>query len=1076
MDEISLGSYEDAPRSLRDLMRKYSNTPQQGTDVLGLLKRVYGEGASNLESVLRGSAAAIPGFAGDIGQGFDIRGLRSLPTTEQILSKIPRATRPTKEGAGFEEVGTYLPLPISPGAVKQGAQAVQRGMKAAAPYAARSAENLAEKYGIPSPVMYVVKPKGGNWLAGHVEMATQPLKVDPEAQAMAALRRAGVNRSDAELREMIQAQPLAPEKTAVNRWVDTKLNKYIRNEMATPEDPIRALAERGILHVDPQQLNYRLDAYGKYPSPGQEFLAKSDAAKVWEGVTDNAIGIGDAGDLVDRRTIERNPWLETVPPETKVYGTAEAERLPYDLGFDHLLDELRAAVDPASTLPQNLRYTLKDLEKVTVPQAVERVSQINAWRAKEAARAEKEGMMANLQAQPRLADENLQLSFVEKPGGTWVDIPETVNDEGMKLCTSIGRAGGWCTQHDWAAKDYGSGVNRLTALVDAEGRPHAQAKITQIGGTDDAMEDVDGLMQVLTASERKKFNNFLGSDEFYGEFEEAVDWLRENMPKAYAKVIESRKSTPPDITELKPVGNSFKSERAQEYAKRDPNYAMKVEQSVLRFLNSGDWGNVKDLHHYDIVDMKSSNSVMDALQSLYGDESGRDILKTYAPALNAAVDATPDAPRFMTLRQLRDFIGPVESTTGFAAGGLVAYDPDEISRIAEEAVQGFAGGGIVKKVVKGLGEFVDKYSAKEADKAQQLEAELMFKRLVEKKAAQSAPTNPPTEKGKAALRDIKNQLRESGKQKFLEPSVEKRRVYHGTAATDIRSFGGDRGSAGHFAYDPEFANEYAESIYSGNKLSAKEEGFDEGAPTVYPAHVSVQNVFDARNPEHRAAIKMHYEPGTSFGYSQLEAAVSKMKQAGFDSYYDFEHLLELTPKSEPTGIAVFDPKRIKSATGNRGTYDITDPDITKAAGGLVKMLSKYLGKETAKEVVKEAPKEQKMLMGVYRGYAGERGAPEEVFATPQRSIADYYAQRRAAELGAEPHAEMLLVDPFAGQQYGLSIPLDKYNREYNFTRARKLKPEDVKDRTPLYAAGGLVNYDPNEIDTIVSQLKEEFHG
>jgi hypothetical protein len=161
---------------------------------------------------------------------------------------------------------------------------------------------------------------------------------------------------------------------------------------------------------------------------------------------------------------------------------------------------------------------------------------------------------------------------------------------------------------------------------------------------------------------------------------------------------------------------------------------------------------------------------------------------------------------------------------------------------------------------------------------------------------------------------------------------------------------------------------------------------------------------------------------------------------------------------------------------NKGTYDTTNPDISKASGGLVKMLSKYLGKETAKEVVKEAPKEQKMLMGVYRGYAGERGAPEEVFATPQRSIADYYAQRRAAELGAEPHAEMLLVDPFAGQQYGLSIPLDKYNREYNFTRARKLKPEDVKDRTPLYAAGGLVNYDPNEIDTIVSQLKEEFHG
>jgi hypothetical protein len=44
------------------------------------------------------------------------------------------------------------------------------------------------------------------------------------------------------------------------------------------------------------------------------------------------------------------------------------------------------------------------------------------------------------------------------------------------------------------------------------------------------------------------------------------------------------------------------------------------------------------------------------------------------------------------------------------------------------------------------------------------------------------------------------------------------------------------------------------------------------------------------------------------------------------------------------------------------------------------------------------------------------------------------------------------------------------------TRARKVKSEDVKSRTQLYAAGGLVTYDPNEIDTIVSQLKEEFHA
>jgi hypothetical protein len=954
MDEISLGSYEDAPRSLRDLMRKYSNTPQQGTDVLGLLKRVYGEGASNLESVLRGSAAAIPGFAGDIGQGFDIRGLRSLPTTEQILSKIPRATRPTKEGAGFEEVGTYLPLPISPGTVKQGAQAVQRGIKAAAPYAARSAVNLVEKYGV-APTMSVVKPKGGNWLAGHIEYATEPLKrmnnpvisgdIINEAAGRdlfseyvnvnARTPTMGLQEWTRKNHPEVYAQIQAPEERAANRWIDTKLSNYIRNEMGTPEDPVRALAERGILHVDPQQLNYRLSEYGKHRQAGQEFLAESEAAKLWEGVTDNAIGVGDAGTQAEfGRSIEKNPWLTKVPPETKVYGTIEGENLSRDLGFDHLIDELKFAMHPNSGLPNNLRVDPSKIDKLTVPEAVKKVSQINEWRAKEAARAEKEGMMANLQAQPRLADENLQLSFVEKPGGTWVDIPETIDEKGMKLCSSIGRAGGWCTQHDWAAKDYGSGVNRLTALVDAEGRPHAQAKITQIGGTDDAMEDVDGLMQVLTAAERKKFNNFLGSDEFYGEFEEAVDWLRENMPKAYAKVIESRKSTPPDITELKPPGNAFNSERSKEYIKRDPEYKQKVTNSVLNFLNSGDWGNVKDLHHYDIVDMKSSSSVMDALQSLYGDESGRNVLKTYAPALNAAMDATPDAPRFMTLPQLRQFIGDVEPTQGFAAGGLVAYDPDEISRIAEEAVQGFAPHGI-RHSGEGL-------------------------------------------KGKGYFGKLPNK------------------------------------AGGH-----------------STEISTEDESGE--YPLIVPT-LTAQEL---------DALLANEEP-TEEVYSKARSWADTRRQRG------------QSPFAAPTELRM--------------------PRPGYAGGGLVKMLSKYLGKETAKEVVKEAPKEQKMLMGVYRGYAGERGAPEEVFATPQRSIADYYAQRRAAELGAEPHAEMLLVDPFAGQQYGLSIPLDKYNREYNFTRARKLKPEDVKDRTPLYAAGGLVNYDPNEIDTIVSQLKEEFHG
>ena len=56
------------------------------------------------------------------------------------------------------------------------------------------------------------------------------------------------------------------------------------------------------------------------------------------------------------------------------------------------------------------------------------------------------------------------------------------------------------------------------------------------------------------------------------------------------------------------------------------------------------------------------------------------------------------------------------------------------------------------------------------------------------------------------------------------------------------------------------------------------------------------------------------------------------------------------------------------------------------------------------------------------------------------------------------------------------------NALYSLVRlyaGRKMPPgtgRKVDLSVPKYAAGGLVNYDPNEIDTIVSQLKEEFHG
>jgi mRNA deadenylase 3'-5' endonuclease subunit Ccr4 len=53
--------------------------------------------------------------------------------------------------------------------------------------------------------------------------------------------------------------------------------------------------------------------------------------------------------------------------------------------------------------------------------------------------------------------------------------------------------------------------------------------------------------------------------------------------------------------------------------------------------------------------------------------------------------------------------------------------------------------------------------------------------------------------------------------------------------------------------------------------------------------------------------------------------LKKIKEDGYDSIFH--------PRSGE--VIMLEPNKIKSAIGNRGTYDITDADITKAKGGAI---------------------------------------------------------------------------------------------------------------------------------------------
>lgn len=318
-----------------------------------------------------------------------------------------------------------------------------------APYVAR---DLAQS--MTSPMRsYVVKPKGGNWLAGSVESSIEPMKTrvigqDPASRlrdldaAYAQNVEAGVAMDPAVFaRERARLEP----EVAMNRWLESKLGKYIKNEMATPEDPLRALAEsfpakqadqlalkdaqiakaiadleraqaqRGVapemltssqarlrdlrrerqfiadqtgLHAEIGPTGYSLKGPRAMAGFPEEGMGVSPLAKTWEDRADTFINQLHASDLTRGypEAVEANPWLAKVPPETRVYEMLRGAE--EDLGFAHLADELRNAINPESGLPESLLLKYQDLEKLSVPQAAQRVSEINAWRAGQKADAD----------------------------------------------------------------------------------------------------------------------------------------------------------------------------------------------------------------------------------------------------------------------------------------------------------------------------------------------------------------------------------------------------------------------------------------------------------------------------------------------------------------------------------------------------------------------------------------------------------------------------------------------------------------------------------------------------------------
>lgn len=347
---------------------------------------------------------------------------------------------------------------------------------------------------------------------------------------------------------------------------------------------------------------------------------------------------------------------------------------PRDLGFDHLMDELHNAL-LNEALPEYLRLTPKTLDKMSVAQAAEHVDKINAWRASQKAEVDRaraanaatvvhkeypeQGLKWVELKEPDVGDvipegwsepvtkgnalqtksvngdvvlgeslpeliKNIYKRHPDTPGNPRAALEDALKYEGEILQHCVG---GYCP-------DVVEGRSRIFSLRDADGRPHATIEVQP-------------------------------SDDY--DLQKAINWktyleLQEKDPDAAVKYAAEIKASLP---------NKIKQIKGAQNRKPEAEFIPYIQD----FVKSDDWHSVGDLGHTDLIDLQRDPVLLDYyLRSIFPDSLG----SQRRELLDAAINANPNTPRFMTLEQLRDLLKPVKPT-GYAEGGKKKLSPfDEL--------------------------------------------------------------------------------------------------------------------------------------------------------------------------------------------------------------------------------------------------------------------------------------------------------------------------------------------------------------------------------------------------------------
>ena len=519
----------------------------------------------------------------------------------------------------------------------------------------------------------VVKPvKGGAWLDKSVDRMINDLRpmysMDDKLSLEKDLKKyqdyiaqnknnpaVNIVNAEQEVRDYTDLLKRLPGYTAMHDWLNKNLRNYVKNEMGTPSDPLRTLADQpgNKTHLEPEQLEHqpyidRVKRARERAGMPVEGMAKTPTGKSWEDIADLSIEsepasvyqkkpswIVDFGKYGEHKVhteaeakaslqeweeglkslspyareilskekpeikrtgiVSEYPWLEKKNPNEPIYNLDSWGQLNFKPVTETLLNDIFEGKLPAESL-----------KNVSVAQAAARHSDYQKELAAKAAKLDAEQQKKNLSA-------NVYKQYDD--GHKWIELPDTMSSaENKEFCKGIGKNLGLCTQNDWAAEDYGRHDvgNRLYALIDEEGKPHLQA---QTKSRNFNLGDLSKLPMEDQKIINKQVSEWAQKQEEYP--------TQSQVQRAYSDAAKSLgHQTPTDVLELKPPSNDWTSgqfslDREAKY----PGYAEKYKPFFDDFVQSGNFGDVADLHNTNLFDLNKGSQYADDLKS-FGNKVG----------------------------------------------------------------------------------------------------------------------------------------------------------------------------------------------------------------------------------------------------------------------------------------------------------------------------------------------------------------------------------------------------------------------------------------------------------------------